>query len=113
MVGYTEEEFSALRGYCACKSVEMDLVPKAQIIKETRGLVKIGIDPKTKKIVGGQILAHNAAELIHEITLAVKFGLTIDNIIETTHVFPTLSEGIKKACHAFYRDVSTMSCCIE
>jgi mercuric reductase len=113
MVGYTEEEFSELMGYCSCRSVEMYLVPKAQIIKDTRGLVKIGMDYKTKKIVGGQILAHNAAELIHELTLAVKFGLTIDVIIETSHVFPTLSEGIKKACQAFYRDVSTMSCCIE
>jgi mercuric reductase len=112
-VGYTEEEYMERMGHCSCRTVEMGLVPKAQIIRDTRGLVKVVADPKTKRLVGGQIVAHNAAELIHELTIAVKFGLTIDDIIETTHVFPTMSEGTKRACQAFYRDVSKMSCCIE
>jgi len=43
----------------------------------------------------------------------VKFGLRIDDIIETVHVFPTLSEGIKQVAQAFTRDVSVMSCCVE
>ena len=55
----------------------------------------------------------DAAELIHEATLAVKFGLTIDDIIDTVHVFPTLSEGIKRVAQAFTRDISQMSCCVE
>lgn len=38
-----------------------------------------------------------ASELIHEAAIAVKFGLTIDDIIDTVHVFPALSEGIKLA----------------
>jgi mercuric reductase len=53
-----------------------------------------------------------AADLIHEATLAVKFGLTVDDIIDTVHVFPTLSEGMKLAALAFTRDISVMSCCI-
>ena len=42
----------------------------------------------------------------------MKFGLTVDDIIDTVHVFPTLSEGIKLAAQAFTRDISVMSCCI-
>ena len=53
------------------------------------------------------------SDLIHEATLAVKFGLTVDDIIDTVHVFPTLSEGIKRVAQAFTRDISVMSCCIE
>ena len=113
MVGYTEEEYSLMMGYCSCQWVEMEYVPKAQIIKDTRGMVKVGRDPKSNKLVGGQILSYNAAELIHEITMAVQYGLTIDDIIGMAHVFPTMSEGIKKANQAFYRDVKTMSCCVE
>ena len=45
--------------------------------------------------------------------MAVKFGLTVDDIIDTLHVSPTMSEGIKRAAQAFTRDVSVMSCCIE
>ena len=37
----------------------------------------------------------------------------IDDIIDTVHVFPTLSEGIKRVAQAFTRDVSAMACCVE
>ena len=87
--------------------------PKAQIIKDTRGMVKVGRDPKTDKLVGGQILSYNASELIHELTMAVQYGLTVNEIIGMAHVFPTMAEGVKKANQAFYRDVTTMSCCVE
>ena len=59
------------------------------------------------------MVAPDAADLIHEAVLAVKFGLTVDDIIDTVHVFPTMSEGIKLAAQAFVRDISVMSCCIE
>jgi mercuric reductase len=54
-----------------------------------------------------------AAEMIHEVTLAVKFGLTIDDIIDTVHVFPTMSEAIKLVAQSFYKDISKLSCCVE
>jgi len=82
---------------CACNVLSLNLVPKAHIINDTKGVVKIVIDYKTHKILGMHILAPNAADLIHEGTLAVKFGLTIDDIIDTVHVFPTLSESIRLA----------------
>lgn len=58
-------------------------------------------------------VAPMAADLIHEATLAVKFGLTVDDLIDTMHVFPTLSEGIKLVAQAFRRDISRMSCCVN
>ena len=70
---------------------------------------------KEKVLVLGYIVFLSSTLLLptRPRTAARARGLTIDDIIETTHVFPTLSEGIKKACQAFYRDVSKMSCCIE
>lgn len=44
-----------------------------------------------------------------EATFAVKFGLTVDDIIDTVHPFPTF----KQPCQTFRRDTSTMSCCVE
>lgn len=112
-VGLTEDEIMRRLGVCACRTVEVARVPKARAIKETRGLIKMVVDPNDAKIVGVHIVAPHAADLIHEATLAVKFGLTIHDIIDTVHVFPTLSEGIKWAAQAFTRDISVMSCCIE
>lgn len=112
-VGLTEEEEMRRFGACSCRTVPMDAVPKAAAIKETRGLFKMVIHPGNSKVLGVHIVAPNAADLIHEATLAVKFGLTVEDIIDTVHVFPTLSEGIKRVAQSFTRDVTKMSCCVE
>jgi len=112
-VGYTEEEYSAKTGVCACRTLSMSLVPKAHVINDTRGIIKMVIDPRTLKIVGVHIVSPLAADMIHEATLAVKFNLTIDDIVDTVHVFPTLSEAIKLVAQSFRKDVSKLSCCVE
>ena len=111
-VGITEEEEMRRFNACACRTIYMDSIPKADVIKETRGVFKMVIHPESGQVLGMHIVAPNAADLIHEATLAVKFGLTVDDIIDTVHVFPTLSEGIKRSAQAFTRDISVMSCCI-
>ena len=91
----------------------MQDVPKAKAVKETRGLVQVVAHHETDEIVGVHMIGPRTADIIPEATVAVKFGLTVDDIIDTIHPFPTFSEGFKLACQAFRRDVSTMSCCIE
>lgn len=112
-VGLTEAQYMARHGTCNCRTVRLSQVPKALAVGDTRGLVKMVAHHETGKVVGVHILAPHAAEMIHEATLVVRFGLTVDELIETTHVFPTYCEGIKMAAQAFRRDISTMSCCVE
>ncbi len=112
-VGLTDAEASGQGIRCTCGILPLDLVPKAQIIADTRGLVKLVADSKDKRIVGVHILAPHAADLIQEGVLAVKYKLTVDDIIDTVHVFPTLSESIKLAAQSFYKDIGKLSCCIE
>lgn len=111
-VGLTEEEEMRRFGACLCRTVRMDVVPKAIAIKQEWGLFKMVVHPSSHKILGTHIVSPNAADLIHEAALAVKLGLTLDDITDTVHVFPTLSEGIKWAAQAFTRDVSRLSCCV-
>ncbi len=112
-VGLTEAEADGKGIKCTCGILPLTLVPKAHVIGDTRGLVKLVVDHRTKQILGVHILAPHAADLIHEGVLAVKNKLTIDDIIDTVHVFPTLSESIKLAAQSFYVDVGKMSCCVE
>ncbi|MBI2917340.1 MAG: mercury(II) reductase [Chloroflexi bacterium] len=112
-VGLTEEEEMRRFGACACRTIAMDAVPKALAVNEDRGLFKMVIHPRSNKVLGVHIVSPHAADLIHAATLAVKFGLTVDDVIDTIFVFPTLSEGIKRVAQAFTRDVSQMSCCVE
>ena len=51
----------------------MSLVPKARIIGDTRGVIRMVIDSNTLKIVGVHIVSALAADMAHEATLAVKF----------------------------------------
>lgn len=112
-VGITEEELMRRKNVCSCRTVPMSMVPKARAIKDTRGLIKMVIDPETSVVVGVHIVSPLAADMIHEATLAVKHRLTIDDIIDTVHVFPTMSEAIKLVAQAFKRDITKMSCCVE
>lgn len=112
-VGLTESEVQQRGMKCSCVTLTLDLVPKAHVIGDTRGLVKLVINADTKRILGVHIVAPHAADLIHEGVLAVKFKLTIDDIIDTVHVFPTLSESMKLAAQSFYKDIGQLSCCIE
>ncbi len=112
-VGLTDAEANGRGIRCTCNTLSMELVPKAHVIGDTRGLVKLVVKNDTKQIVGVHVVSPHAADLIHEGVLAVKNSLTIDDIIDTVHVFPTLSESIKLAAQSFYKDVGKLSCCIE
>jgi mercuric reductase len=112
-VGLTEAEEMRRFGSCACRTIHMDAVPKALTINEDRGVFKMVIHPRSSKVLGVHIVSPHAADLIHAATFAVKFGLTVDDVIDTLFVFPTFSEGIKRVAQAFTRDVSQMSCCVE
>ncbi|HEY5620888.1 MAG TPA: mercury(II) reductase, partial [Candidatus Bathyarchaeia archaeon] len=112
-VGLTDREANEKGYQCACRTVEMSIVPKAMTIRETRGLVKMVAESSTGRILGVHILAENAADIIHEGVLAVKYKLTIDDIINTVHVFPTVSESIKLAAMSYRKDLSQLSCCAE
>ncbi|MGC8533537.1 MAG: mercury(II) reductase [Candidatus Parvarchaeum sp.] len=112
-VGLTDEEANGKGIRCACRPVMFKDLAKAGIIKDTRGLIKMVINAKTKHILGVEIVGENAADLIHEAVLAVKFKLTIDDIIDTVHMFPTLSEIMKLGALSFYHNVEDLSCCSE
>lgn len=110
-VGLTEAESMARAGYCNCRTVYYSQVPKAMVVKDTGGAVKLTID-RENRVRGAYACGTNAAEIIHEAALAIRHGLTIQDIIDMVHVFPTYSEAIKLAAQAFTRDVSVMTCCI-
>lgn len=113
-VGLTEEKMMNKYNYCSCRTLLMKDVPKALAVNDTKGLIKMAVDPKkNNRIVGVHILASIAADMIHEAVMAVKYRLTIDDIINTVHVFPTMSEAIKLVATSFKQDVSKLSCCAE
>ncbi len=76
-------------------------------------LVKLIINPNNGKVVGLHALSPLATEYALEGAIAIKYGLTFEDIVETTHIFPTLAEGVKLTAQAFLRNIDSMSCCVE
>lgn len=70
---------------------------KALTLGESDGFVKIIKEKSTGKIIGGSIIGPHATDLIAEITLAIKNGLTTEDIMETIHAHPTTAESIHEA----------------
>lgn len=99
-------------GVCACRTISFENVPKALIMRRTKGLIKMAIHPQTKQILGVHILAPDAGELISEAMMLVKNKNTIDDVVNSLPIFPTLSEAIKIVALSFTKDISELSCCI-
>ncbi len=110
-VGLTEEQARARGIEPLVSTLPLEHVPRALAARDTRGLVKLVADAATRRIIGAHILAAEAGEMITEPALAVRLGLTIEDLMATFHPYLTLSEGIKLAAQAFTKDVAKLSCC--
>jgi dihydrolipoamide dehydrogenase len=65
-------------------------------MNETDGFTKV-IMGKYGEILGAHIIGPDATNLITEFSVAMRGELTVDEISETIHPHPTLSEGLKEA----------------
>jgi mercuric reductase len=110
-VGLTEDQARAAGIEPLLSKLPLDHVPRSLAARDTRGFVKLVADATTRKIIGAHILAAEAGEMITEPALAIKFGLTIEDVTSAFHPYLTLSEGIKLAAQTFDRDVAKLSCC--
>jgi mercuric reductase len=99
-VGITEGQAKASGIAVRCRSVSLEGVSRALIGGDTRGLVKI-VAEGSGKVLGVHICAPIAAEMIEEGVLAVKFGLTVQDLVDTFHVFPTMAGAIQDCARAF------------
>jgi pyruvate/2-oxoglutarate dehydrogenase complex dihydrolipoamide dehydrogenase (E3) component len=60
------------------------------------GFVKLIAD-RNGVLLGATIVAPHASEIIHELALAVKYGLTAANVANTPHAFLSWSEAVRVA----------------
>ncbi len=67
---------------------------------ETEGFFKIVAEEQSGRILGGHIVGIEASSLIHEISAAMVGSMTVGQIGNTLHSYPTFSEGVRYACQA-------------
>ncbi|MBN1189741.1 MAG: dihydrolipoyl dehydrogenase [Dehalococcoidales bacterium] len=77
-----------------------ELNPKARILRESRGLVKIIADEVTEEVFGVHILGAQATELIHEPAAIMKMRGSVMDIASLVHAHPCLHESIQRAAQS-------------
>ncbi len=73
---------------------------RARTMGEPSGFVKFVCDAATNEILGCHIVGPNASELIAAIVIAMEFRASANDVGETVHAHPTLSEAVKEAALA-------------
>jgi len=110
-VGLTESG-AREAGYEVKVSVlDMAQVPRALVSHHTAGLVKIVAEAESGRLLGVHALAMNAGDFIGEAALAIRFGLTAQDLTGTLHPYLTWGEALKLASQGFSSDVTKLSCC--
>lgn len=70
---------------------------KAYISGETEGFIKVVTDSETGEILGAQMVGPRATDLVHEIAVAMKGEILVDDLVSTIHAHPTFSESVLEA----------------
>lgn len=113
VVGLSEAEANAQGYTCDCRNIPMSLVPRAGSVHQTKGLIKMVTDRNTQRVLGVSMHGLNAAEVIHEAAMGLKFNATVADFSGMLHAYPTMAEAIKMVALSFDKDVAKMSCCAE
>jgi mercuric reductase len=96
-VGLNREQAEAQGYQVVTTYLGLDRVPKAHVMGETLGGVLLNAEQGTGRVLGVQMLCPRAADIIHEATLAVRFGLSVVDLTTTVHVYPSISDGLRQA----------------
>ena len=96
-VGKTEEELKKSNTNYKVGKFPFIANSRAKAIGEAEGFVKILADTKTDKVLGVHIIGLHAGEMIAEMSIAMEFGASSEDIARTCHAHPTFSEAIKEA----------------
>ena len=101
-VGVSQEQVDAGLVRALSVMVPLRTNARAKMRGLTDGFVKIFCLPTTGIIVGGVVVAPDAGELIHSLSLAVARKLTVDELSQSFTVYPSLSGSIAEAARRLH-----------
>ncbi len=93
------------------RTLGLENVPRALANFETDGFVKLVADSDTDRLIGAQILAPEAGEMIQAAALAIRNNMTVQELADQLFPYLTMVEGLKLCAQTFFKDVKQLSCC--
>lgn len=95
-IGLTETQAKQQGYQLKVAKLPVAAIPRAKTMGETKGFIKIIIDAKTDKILGGTILAAEGGEVMASLELAILANLSFTFLKEGMYAHPTLVEGFNQ-----------------
>src|SRR6266849_5634146 len=83
-------------------------IDRAQAESETTGFIKLVLAGKREEIVGVHMVGAHAGELLGEMALAMQHHLTVNDILDTMHAYPTMNTGIQQTAFEAYLHVAAV-----
>lgn len=96
-VGLTEDDCLKRDLDIKKATAPLNIIARSNTSDFRDGFVKV-ITDKKGTLLGATIVSPHASELIHELALALKYGLTAADVAATPHAFLSWSEAIRVAC---------------
>ena len=110
-VGYSEAEAHHDGIETDSRTLTLDNVPRALANFDTRGFIKLVIEEGSGRLIGVQVVAPEAGELIQTAVLAIRNRMTVQELADQLFPYLTMVEGLKLAAQTFSKDVKQLSCC--
>ena len=110
-VGLTEAQARSQGIQVRTSVLTLDNVPRAIAARDTRGLIKLVVESKTGRLIGAHILAPEGSDSIQTAAMAIKAGMTYQDMASMIFPYLTTVEGLKLAAQTFDKDVKMLSCC--
>jgi len=97
-VGLSEDECIKRDLKYKTAMAQISIIGRANTSNVDDGFVKVITEPDGT-LIGASIVSPRAGEMLHELTLAIQYGLTAQEVANTIHAFPTWSEAVRVACN--------------
>jgi len=110
-VGYSEAQADEAGIETDSRTLSLDNVPRALANFDTRGFIKLVAEAGSQRLIGVQAVAPQAGELIQTAVLAIRAGMTVQELADQLFPYLTMVEGLKLAAQTFNKDVTQLSCC--
>lgn len=92
-VGLTEKEAQKQGQDYLLFKMPAAAIPKAKVLKDTRGLLKVLVDPSTNLILGATLYVQEAQEIINMVALAMRAKIPYQMLRDQIYTHPTISEA--------------------
>ncbi|SOX54649.1 pyridine nucleotide-disulfide oxidoreductase, partial [Mycobacterium ahvazicum] len=94
-VGLTEQEARQAHDVkvASMRVADMATMPRARIVGEDAGMMKVVVDSGSDMILGAALLSYDSHEVINTVALAMRHGITASELRDSIYTHPSMTEG--------------------